>query len=101
MSENEQKAGCVDLPELPEPDFMSGDYTTGETAYTAEQMRAYARAALEAAALSPARSGEAVAGLVKRWREAADWLDSFGDNPTMRSRAEGFRVCADALEELT
>lgn len=38
-----------ELPPLPKPDFMSGDFTIGESAYTDVQMRDYARAAVSAA----------------------------------------------------
>jgi hypothetical protein len=37
----------VDLP-LPEPDFMCGDQSSGESAYTEAQMLEYARKAVEA-----------------------------------------------------
>lgn len=37
-----------ELPELPDADFMSGDCTIGESAYTASQMHAYALSAIAA-----------------------------------------------------
>jgi len=108
MSENEQKAGCVDAPERADGPIFADTTIATHVAFQAYgprygvdwvyhddrlgylpalpvKTREELRAALEAAALSPARSGEAVA-----WRVsvAGDWFFSVDRAEAARERNE-------------